>query len=166
MSEEQISPAAPIAADEIPAANQTTAPATYSPESNSRPLLTLLAGAASAVVGAAIWAVITVAVKYQIGWMAIGVGFLVGLSVKAAGKGGSPRHATIAAVFALLGCALGNLLSMCGFFAQQESMSFWQVLGQMNPDFAIKLMQISFSPMDILFYGIAVYEAYKLSLKP
>src|SRR6185312_8970545 len=123
----------------------------------------LLAGAAAAVIGAVLWAVVTVATKYQIGWMAVGVGFLVGIAVRKAGRAGSPRQAMIAAVLALLGCGLGNLLSACGFVAQQDSVGFWQVLGQLTPDIAIKLLQVTFSPMDILFYGIAIYQAYKLA---
>ena len=40
--------------------------------------LGILGGVMAAVVGAALWAIITVAINYQIAWMAIGVGFLVG----------------------------------------------------------------------------------------
>jgi hypothetical protein len=29
----------------------------------------------------------------------------------------------------------------------------------------MELMSISFSPMDLLFYGIAVYEGYKFSFR-
>ena len=47
----------------------------------------VVAGFAGGTVGAIVWAVITVATDYQIGWMAVGVGFLVGFAVRAVGKG-------------------------------------------------------------------------------
>lgn len=61
------------------------------------------------------------ATKYQIGWMAIGVGFLVGFSVRRFGRGTAKTFGIIGAVSALPGCLLGNLLSACGFIAQSES---------------------------------------------
>ena len=50
-------------------------------------LLGGLAGLAAAIIGAIIWAVVTVTAKYQIGWMAVGVGVLVGFALRI-GKGG------------------------------------------------------------------------------
>ncbi|MEE9230157.1 MAG: hypothetical protein V3U86_05575, partial [Acidobacteriota bacterium] len=47
----------------------------------------VLAGAAGAVAGAGLWAAVTVFTGFQIGWMAVGVGFLVGYLVRLAGKG-------------------------------------------------------------------------------
>ncbi len=45
----------------------------------------ILAGMVAASVGAILWAVITVATGFQIGFMAIAVGFLVGLASRTAG---------------------------------------------------------------------------------
>ena len=44
-------------------------------------------GLLAAVLGAAVWAGVTVATGYQIGWMAVGVGFVVGFTVRLLGKG-------------------------------------------------------------------------------
>ena len=44
-------------------------------------------GAMGALVGAAAWAVVTVLTGYQIGWMAVGVGFLAGIGTRFLGKG-------------------------------------------------------------------------------
>ena len=46
-----------------------------------------LLGLVASVVGAAVWAVVTIATEYQIGFMAIGVGYLVGIAVRIGGKG-------------------------------------------------------------------------------
>lgn len=127
----------------------------------------ILAGAAAAIVGAAIWAVVTVVIEYQIGWMAVGVGFLVGYAVRLFGKGVSNVFGIAGAVLALSGCVLGNLFSTCGFLANQESVPLARLLGNVltQPAVAIEILKATFSPMDILFYGIAVYEGYKFSFR-
>jgi hypothetical protein len=42
-------------------------------------------------------------------------------------------------------------------------MGFFEVLGRLDPAVSFELMKATFSPMDLLFYGIAVYEGFKLS---
>jgi len=64
----------------------------------------------------------------------------------------------------LVGCVLGNVLSTCGFISIQESVGNWEVLGRLNPAMIVDLIVSTFDGMDLLFYGIAVYEGYKLSL--
>lgn len=125
--------------------------------------LAVFAGFAGALVGGAIWAGITVATEFQIGWMAVGVGFLVGFSVRFMGKGISPRFGYVGAAFALLGCLAGNFLSIVGFVAIAENLGFFQTL--LSIDYAVvpEIMVAAFSPIDLLFYGIAVYEGYKFS---
>ena len=59
--------------------------------------------------------------------MAIGVGFLVGIAVKFFGKGKTPIYGIIGAAFALLGCAIGNLLFYSGFIAKEEGVAFLEV---------------------------------------
>jgi hypothetical protein len=79
--------------------------------------MALVAGAAAALIGGIVWAVVTIATKYQIGWMAVGVGFLVGYAVQRFGKGVTTTYGVVGAAFALFGCLLGNLLSACGFLS-------------------------------------------------
>lgn len=136
-------------------------------EAEQNLLLGVLGGVVAAVIGAAIWAVVTVVTKYQIGWMAIGVGFLAGYAVRALGKGVSKSFGIVGALCALLGCLLGNVLSACGFLANQESIPVLQVVIKVltQPALAVELLKITFSPMDLLFYGIAVYEGYKFSFR-
>ncbi|HEX2854024.1 MAG TPA: hypothetical protein VHO24_12360 [Opitutaceae bacterium] len=121
------------------------------------------AGLVAAIVGAAIWAAVTVATGYQIGFMAIGVGFLVGYAVRIAGRGTDQRFAIAGAVLALAGCVLGNLLTVVGVVAGQENVGFFSLLTKLTPSVAVEFLQISFQPMDLLFYAIAVYEGFKVS---
>lgn len=125
----------------------------------------LMGGLAAAIVGAIIWAVITVTTEYQIGYMAIGVGLLVGFSVRYFGCGIDQYFGYIGAFFALAGCALGNLLSQVGFIANHESLGYFETISLLNFDIILSVFSESFSPMDLLFYGIAAYEGYKFAFR-
>jgi hypothetical protein len=125
----------------------------------------VLAGLAAAAAGAGIWAAVTVALEVQIGWMAVGIGFLVGLAVRAAGKGLDPIFGYAGAALALLGCIAGNLLAACGFLASGQNVPLLDVLLALDTETVQSLMVATFSPMDLLFYGIALYEGHKLSIR-
>lgn len=130
--------------------------------------LGIVAGVLAAMIGAAVWAGVTVATGYQIGWMAIGVGFLAGYAVRRLGKGVAPTFGVVAAACALFGCIAGNLLSVCGFYALQESVPFLQMVGAVfsEPATMLELMKATFSPMDLLFYGLALYTGYRCAFRP
>lgn len=125
----------------------------------------LLAGAGAACLGAVVWAVITALTSYQIGFMAIGVGFLVGYAVQYFGKGIDKQFGVAGAVLSLLGCLAGNLFTVCIVVSQQESVPLSQILQSLTPDIAVNLLVDTFSPMDVLFYGIAVYYGYRYSFR-
>lgn len=124
-----------------------------------------VAGIAAAFVGAILWAIITVSTEYQIGFMAIAVGIMVGYAIKEAGKGIDKTFSYLGAVCGLLGCVVGNILSVVGFFAKAKGVGYFDALAAMNVDLISSLMATFFQPMDLLFYAIAVYEGYKLSIK-
>lgn len=123
------------------------------------------AGLVAALLGAAAWAAITVVTKYQIGWMAVGVGFLVGYGVRVFGKGIESRFGIAGAVLALVGCALGNLLAVVGIVAADEEVSFLALLTRLDLAATVRVMVATFGPIDLVFYGIALYEGYKLSFR-
>jgi len=124
-----------------------------------------LAGVAAAIVGAGLWGVITALTKYQIGWMAIGVGFLVGIAVRTFGKGIDKSFGIAGAAISVLGCAAGNLLATCIMISQQQQVPFSQVLSSLNSEVVTSLMKVTFQPMDLLFYGLAVYAGYRFSFR-
>jgi hypothetical protein len=125
----------------------------------------LIAGFGASLVGAGLWMVVTVLTGYQIGWMAVGIGFLVGLAIRYAGKGIDSTFAVAGAVFSLFGCLLGNLLTMCQMIANQFELPLAEVLMSLTPASAVTIVVETFSPIDLLFYGIAVFEGYKLSTR-
>ena len=124
-----------------------------------------LAGAVAALVGAGAWALVAVLTGYQIGFMAIGVGFLVGLAVQFAGKGISKIFGVMGAALALVGCLLGNYFAVAHFVGEAEGLGFFDTLSRISPAAIPELMMVTFSPMDLIFYGIAVYEGFKLSFR-
>lgn len=122
----------------------------------------LLCGAIACVIGAVAWGVISVSTGYQMGYMAIGVGFLVGLAMRI-GKGIRPIFGMIGAALALLSCVLGDYFSIVGYAAQTSGLSYMETLTNVPvADIASALIENLLS-MTALFYGIAVYEGYKLS---
>ena len=127
--------------------------------------MALVGGVAAAVAGGIVWAVVTVTTGYQIGYMAVGVGFLVGYSVRHLGKGIDKIFGIIGAALALLGCLLGNFFSLVGFSSKQENIGVLDILTSIDYSIVPGVMIDAFSPMDILFYGIAVYEGYKFSFR-
>lgn len=124
-----------------------------------------LAGSVAGAFGAAVWAGITVATGYQIGIVAIAIGFLVGFAVRTAGRGIDPIFGVTGGALALLACAAGNLLTICVLVAQQRGIGLMEILSRLDPALVRDLMVATFSPMDLVFYAIAVYEGYKLSFR-
>lgn len=127
--------------------------------------LAILAGSVAALVGAAAWAAITVTTEYQIGFMAVGVGFLVGFAVGKAGRGKTFPFQVTGSVLSLLGCVLGNFFTIVGFASRQSDLSAFAMLGQIDYAAVPGIMAEAASPMDFLFYAIAIYEGFKFSTK-
>jgi hypothetical protein len=128
-------------------------------------VMAVLAGGAAALLGALTWAVITATISYQIGWMAVGVGFLVGYAVRTFGKGIDRSYGAVGALWSLAGCAAGNLLAVITLVSQHQNIPVLDILGRLDAEVIANLMRATFSPMDLLFYGIAVYEGYRFSFR-
>jgi hypothetical protein len=129
--------------------------------------MAILGGLIASIVAALLWAVITYATKFQIGFMAIGVGFLVGYAVNYFGKGVTNAFGVVGAVFSLFGCLLGNILTAIIAASLQDGISVLAILVAFltNPTIVLEILKETFSPIDLLFYGIAVYEGYRFSFR-
>jgi len=95
----------------------------------------------------------------------VGVGFLVGFTVRQFGKGIDTSFGIAGAALALIGCLSGNLLTICILIAREENIPVVSLLSQLTPAVAVNLLKVTFNPIDLLFYAIAVYEGYKFSFK-
>ncbi len=133
---------------------------------NQNLMFGILGGIGAGLVGAVIWALITAWTNYQIGWMAIGVGFLVGYAVRMLGRGIDMVFGIAGGVIALVSCAAGNLLSVVLAVSRQEAVPFLDIVARLNPQIIASVMKDTFHPMDALFYGLAIYVGYKYAFKP
>lgn len=125
----------------------------------------IFGGLIAALISGLIWAAITVSTQYQIGFMAVGVGLLVGFSIRFFGAGIDKKFGYLGAVLSLLGCVIGNLFSQVGLIAEDQSLEYFETLTYLNFGLIIEILAESFNPIDLLFYGIAVYEGYRFALR-
>ena len=127
--------------------------------------LGIAGGLVGALLGAVIWAAVSAATHYRIGYMSIGVGFLVGYGVKTLGRGIDRSFGIAGAVFALLGCIAGNLGTVILAVSDQAKVPVTTILDKLSPNLALEMLKIDFQPMDVLFYAIALYFGYKYSFR-
>lgn len=118
-----------------------------------------------AIICAVLWALITVSSGYQIAYMAIAVGLIVGFSVRFFGAGIDKKFGILGAVLALFGCLLGNLFTQIGFIAKEYSYTLPEVFSYLNISAIAIILIESFNPIDILFYGFAIVEGYKFAFR-
>lgn len=127
-------------------------------------LLAVLAGLGAAVVSCALWTQITVWTNTQFSVVAIVVGLLVGAAVKWLAKGTAPMYGVIAAILALAACICGDFCCAVSFLGKEEGMGFWETLSCVNFSYFFELAFAGFDLYTVLFYGIAVYEAYVIAI--
>jgi hypothetical protein len=128
-------------------------------------LLGILGGLVAAVVGAIVWAAITAATSFQIGFMSLGVAYIVAYALRIAGRGHDQRFSYAGAILSLFGCVLGNFLATCAIFAKQEHISIVVAvtLGALH---FVDLMRETFNIMDLAFYAIAAWYGFKYAQSP
>jgi hypothetical protein len=134
-------------------------------------ILGTLGAIAGALAGAVAWATITAATTFQIGYMAVGVGFLAGYGMRVLGGGRDRADGLVAGIVSFLGCVVGNLLAVVMTIANHQHMSSPETVAASirvltHPVLAYELLKVSFNVMDLLFYGIAIYAGYRTAMKP
>lgn len=125
----------------------------------------VVAGLAAAIVGAVLWAVVTVATGWQAGYLAVAIGFLVGFTVQKVGKGLRKIFGIAGGIISGVGCAFGNLLSVCALVADRQGVSVFDVLEVLTPELAWDMMASTFHAMDLVLYGIAIWAGYQYSFR-
>jgi len=124
------------------------------------------AGAVAAVVGAILWMIFVQVTGYEVGIVAVGIGFLVGQAM-AATAGTSTQLPPIGAVLAVIGCLLGQILTDAHFFGEAVGLGTARALQEMVSDLNLgwDVFTTGFSVIDLLFWAIAGYEGYKLTAR-
>lgn len=121
-------------------------------------------GAAAALVGAVAWAAITVTTDIKSGFVAVGIGLLVGLAIeRVAGTDG--RLPIAGAAVALLGCLVGDVLTDVHLLAHYAHVSDLTALRHLlgHPNLLVRVYRDGFQGFDLVFYAIAGYEGWRFS---
>jgi hypothetical protein len=127
--------------------------------------LGLIGGSIGMGIGAALWMLITVLTDFQMGWMAIGVGFLAGSGVRYLGKGFDTIFGIVGGILAGVGCLLGNFLTVLVVVVREFEVPFLRLLLNLDLEIVVELITITFDPIDLLFYGLAIYAGYRASFR-
>ncbi len=126
--------------------------------------MALIGGISVSVIGAILWALISLS-GFQFGFMAVGIGALVGFVIKQYGKGIFLKFAIAGSIISLLGCLLGNLLTVLLYVSKEYKISFFDVFSQVSINNIPQIMIQAMHPIDFIFYAIAIYEGYRFSTK-
>lgn len=148
-----------------PSVERSDASAGPDPRSSQRPVHAVAAGVVTAFVGAGAWAIVTLLMARQVAFFAIGVGVLVGMAVRAAGRGVETRYGVIGASCAFAGCLLGNVAIAVVFVSRRAGEGFWETLAGTDPAALAEIVASSFRPLDLAFYAIALWEGYRLAFR-
>jgi hypothetical protein len=125
----------------------------------------VLAGISFGLIGAFLWSIISISTGYQIGYMAIAVGLGVGFGIRRYGKGIDPVFGVIGASIALFSCLLGNFFAFIGIIAGIHGLGFFETLLRFDYSQVTTLMKETFQPIDLLFYGTALYTGFRFSFR-
>lgn len=117
------------------------------------------------LVGAGLWAAITVATGLKIGYMALAIGAGVGFTMQFLGKGIDQKFGIAGAIIAVLSCVLGNFFTIMGYISNQEGISYIETLMYFDYSYTFDLLVETAQLMDLLFYGIAGFEGYKFAFR-
>jgi hypothetical protein len=126
---------------------------------NPRLLGALLAGLAAAVVACLIWYGVVAISNYQIGFLAVGVGWLIGLGVGfGAGRKRGPRLQAISVAITIVAMVLSEYL-IIRHFAIEEGFVI-PILIPLNAMVELVVVSVKSDPLTLLFWAIAVWFAF------
>jgi hypothetical protein len=103
----------------------------------------------------------------KLGLVAVGVGWLVGLAAVKGAGGGGMQLAVLSLIIAVLSMALGEYLMVNHmvhtFFAKERPDEVLPAL--ISPAKLLPIYTSSFGIMDIVFYAIGAWEAFRIPSK-
>ena len=146
--------------------SMTNSPDFQEPNYEANLILGLISGVIAMFVSAIIWGAITYFTKFQISWMAIGVGFFVGFVIQKFGKGKTLLFGITGGVLSLLGCMLGNFFFYTGIIAREGGAPFFQVMTYLlfSPSSVLEIFTVAFDIMDLVFYAVAAYIGFATAM--
>lgn len=125
----------------------------------------LVGGSVVGLVGAILWGAIVLETGYEVGYVALAIGAAVGFTIREFGKGLDQTFGYMGGIIAFLSLVLGKFFGIIGFVAHLEGIDFMTTLAQFNYSLMPNILLSTFSVIDLLFYGIAIYEGYRFSFR-
>ncbi|WP_129307345.1 hypothetical protein [Streptomyces sp. L2] len=120
--------------------------------------LGLIAAVVAALVAAGLYGVVIGLTKHEIGWAAVGVGFLIGVAAGKAG-GRNPAVAIASAVLALGSVYLGQLVGTAMIGADELHVSFSELFFD-HLDLVQQAWKENADPLTFVFFAIAAFAAF------
>ena len=112
-----------------------------------------------------LWGLITVATEVQIGLVAVGIGAAVGMTIRFVGRGIDQIFGVWGAIIAGISVFLGNIFSILGFVSKYQDINFFDTILYFDYSLLPNIFGESFNFMDLVFYGIAIYEGFRFSFR-
>jgi hypothetical protein len=120
--------------------------------------LGLVTAVAAALVAAGIYGFVIGTTKHEIGWAAVGVGFVIGLAAGRLG-GRNPVLPVVSAVLALGAVYLGQLVGEAMIGADELGVNFSKVFFD-HFDVVQEAWKADADPITFLFFAIAAFAAF------
>ncbi|WP_186757199.1 hypothetical protein [Echinicola salinicaeni] len=127
--------------------------------------LAVFGGLLIGIIGAIIWASITLMADHRLAFMVIALGALIGISIRYLGKGIDQVFGILAAIIALVSCLFCNFIVSMGLIANAEDLEYLEVLILFDYNYIIQLIIDSSNYWDLVFYIIAGFAGYKMAFR-
>lgn len=127
--------------------------------------LAIFGGLSAFLFCSVLWALLSLITDYQVTYMAIGIGLIVGFAVRYSGQGYRWKYGLIGAIYSFLSIIVGNLILVTQYISHTENIPHSDVLLSLNFGIILAFLWGLFEPIDLLFYGIAIYLGFKISYR-
>lgn len=127
--------------------------------------LALFCGIAAAAAGAIGWGLVTSILGQQVGFVAVGIGCLVGYAIRSSGKSIEKAFGLLGILLTIVACLGGNFLSAVNLLAVQQGVGYLEMLQLFDYSMTFNLLESAFTPTDLIFYSIAIYQGYAFSFR-
>lgn len=128
-----------------------------------KPAYAIGAGILATVVTTALW--ILIAQKYQVSWMALGVGFGTAFAIQYAGKIVEQWYGFIGAFLTVLGIIAGTIVTAVNIFSKIKKVPKVEIWAQLDFSMALNFFTALIRPIDLLLFLGSIFAAFWFSFK-